>query len=85
MKRMTASEARRNWFRLLDEVAAGEVVMIERDGRRVVVRREEGDDAPGTVPGYEGLIEVPDLGRADAWGWEWDEDGVGLRSRASRP
>jgi hypothetical protein len=32
MKRVTASEARRNWFRLLDEVAAGAVVVIERGG-----------------------------------------------------
>ena len=37
---MTATEARRNWFRLLDEVAAGEEVVVERGGRRIIIRRE---------------------------------------------
>ena len=35
MKRVTASDARKNWFRLLDEAAAGEVVVIERAGTRI--------------------------------------------------
>ena len=30
MKRLTASEVRKNWFRVLDEVAAGEGVVLER-------------------------------------------------------
>ena len=32
MKRVTASEARRNWFRLLDEIAGGEQVVITSEG-----------------------------------------------------
>jgi hypothetical protein len=41
MKRVTATEARKQWFRLLDEVAAGEVVVLERKGRQLVLRCED--------------------------------------------
>ncbi len=80
MKRVTATEARRNWFRLLDEVAAGETVVIERKGRRIVLRREEARRARGarSAEDYRGLLEVPELERADAWGWEWKEAGADL-------
>ena len=83
MKRITATEARRNWFRLLDEVAAGEVVVIERKGRRIVLRREEVGRARGdpSVVDYRRLLEVPDIERADAWGWEWAEAGADLTIR----
>lgn len=79
MKRITATEARRNWFRLLDEVAAGETVVIERKGRRIVLRREEGRRVEGaSVQEYRALIDVPGLERADAWGWEWEQAGTDL-------
>ena len=39
MKRVTASDARKNWFRLLDEVAAGTVVRIERRGTTILLQR----------------------------------------------
>lgn len=82
MKRVTASQARREWFRLLDDVVAGETVVIERDGVRVVLSRESApsEKAP-RVPDYSRAISVPDAERADRWGWEWDEDG--LRPRES--
>lgn len=77
MKRVTASEARRSWFRLLDEVAGGAVVVIERAGRRIVLRRE--DEAPNAdAPDYSSLIEVPSIEDADRWGWEWSPDASGL-------
>ena len=41
MKRLTASEVRKNWFRVLDEVAAGEGVVLERKGQWLVLRRED--------------------------------------------
>ncbi|MGD8322560.1 MAG: type II toxin-antitoxin system prevent-host-death family antitoxin [Gemmatimonadota bacterium] len=70
MKRVTASEARRNWFRLLDQVVEGEVVVIERKGRRIQLRREEGEVRD--VPDYSRLIRAPDdAADADRWGWEW--------------
>lgn len=77
MKRVTASEARKNWFRLLDEVAQGAVVCIERGGRRIVLRREPERAAEGELAEYDALIRVPHLEEADRWGWSWSkEDGV---------
>jgi len=77
MKRVTASEARKNWFRILDEVAQGAVVCIDRGGRRIVLRREP--DAPGASPPpeYADLLRVPRVEEADRWGWYWsEEDGA---------
>ncbi len=54
MKRVTASEARKSWFRLLDDVAAGEVVVIERKGRRIVLRGESPLPADSDLPDYGG-------------------------------
>lgn len=83
MKRVTATEARRQWFRLLDEVAAGEVVVIERKGLRIVLRRETKVRPPGAPSheDYRRLLRVPDLDRADAWHWEWVAPGVELAIR----
>ena len=76
MKRITASEARRNWFRILDEVAAGATVIIERHGRRIVLRREDEEARAGADrPDYSALLSLPDAERADSWGWEWSREG----------
>jgi antitoxin (DNA-binding transcriptional repressor) of toxin-antitoxin stability system len=76
MKRVTASEARRNWFRLLDEVAGGAVVMIERGGRRIVLRREEPATSDAEIPDYSSILRVADPERAHEWGWSWSgEEG----------
>ncbi|MBT8398346.1 MAG: hypothetical protein KJN92_15335 [Gemmatimonadetes bacterium] len=74
MKRVTASEARKNWFRLLDEVAQGAVVCIERAGRRIVLRREPDAGDSADLPEYADLLRVPGLDEADGWGWEWSEE-----------
>jgi hypothetical protein len=75
MKRVTASEARKNWFRLLDEVAQGAVVCIERGGRRIVLRREEPEAGEAaTLPEYDALLRVPEVDLADRWGWSWSEE-----------
>jgi prevent-host-death family protein len=70
---MTASDARKNWFRLLDEVASGEVVVIERRGRRVVLRSEAMSAARSSekLPDYRKILQVPEEESADAWSWEW--------------
>lgn len=82
MKRMTASEARRNWFRVLDEVIAGETVVIERKGRRVVLRREGKEGAVAEeAPDYGALIRAPDVGAADTWSWDWDPETGDLTPR----
>lgn len=76
MKRITASEARKNWFRILDEVAAGGEVVIERHGRRIVLRREEPDSGEGVARSdYGALLRVPEGEQAEEWGWEWGPDG----------
>jgi hypothetical protein len=74
MKRVTASEARKNWFRLLDEVAHGEVVCIERGGRRIILRREPESGHEASQTDYEALLQVPDLDEAHTWGWSWSEE-----------
>jgi antitoxin (DNA-binding transcriptional repressor) of toxin-antitoxin stability system len=73
MKRVTASEARQNWFRLLDEVLAGEVVVVERQGRRIVVREEEAATGRGPEPAASDYASVlrGDVDRADVWNWDW--------------
>lgn len=71
MKRITATEARRNWFRILDEVAAGAEVMVERAGKRIVIRREERGSGPAGVPDYSSILRIPEPDHADRWSWEW--------------
>lgn len=75
MKRVTASEARKNWFRLLDEVAAGEVVVVERNGLAIQLKREPGVDRVRETPDYRALIQATDgAEHADLWGWAWSDD-----------
>ncbi len=81
MKRVTATEARKYWFRLLNEVAAGEVVLIERKGTRLLLKRAEQGEPSAQIPDYRELIHVPDVEEADRWGWEWDGSSEGLRPR----
>ena len=85
MKRVTASDARKNWFRLLDEVAQGEVVCIERGGRHIVLRREEENDAGSEVPDYSEFLHVPGVEDADQWGWTWSADNGSLELETGGP
>ena len=73
MKRIAASDARRNWFRILDDVISGEVVVVERKGRSVILRCEdlEAEAETANGPDYRPLLQAPDLDQADRWGWEW--------------
>lgn len=81
MKRVTASEARRNWFRLLDEVASGQVVVVERNGRRILIQRQP---SVGKVKAQDyGAVLRGDTEHADAWSWSWQSPGV-LRPRKRR-
>jgi len=76
---MTATDARKNWFRVLDEVVEGEVVLIEREGARVMLKLVESKEALATIPDYRGLITVTDdIDTADQWGWDWDGSPEGL-------
>ena len=84
MKRVTATDARKNWFRLLDEVVEGEVVLIERDGAKLVLKLVEQVEPVTQAPDYRGLIRVPDIDDADQWGWEWEGSPEGLQPRAKK-
>jgi hypothetical protein len=83
MKRVTPSDARKNWFRLLDEVEAGEIVVLERHGSRIVIRREDrsGEIQDDTPPDYSQYISAPNANEAERWGWDWSPDAGGVRSR----
>ena len=83
MKYVTASEARKNWFQLLDEAAKGEVIAIQRDGKKLILKLEKTQPAP---PSYKGLIDFSDADDADAWGWNWERPGklVPKRTRKRR-
>jgi antitoxin (DNA-binding transcriptional repressor) of toxin-antitoxin stability system len=85
MKRVTATEARKNWFRLLDEVVEGEVVLIERDGARLILRLVDQGETTERIPDYRELIQVKDVAKADEWGWEWDGSSEGLHPRRNEP
>jgi hypothetical protein len=82
VKKVTASEARRQWFRLLDEAVQGEVIVVQRKGRRLVLRREDAGKLKATSPSprYRRLLRVPGADRADRWSWEWKAGG-GLTPR----
>ena len=86
MKRVTPTQARRNWFRILDEVSRGEVVVLERNGRRIVLRLEEAAEPEETaVPDYRELLHIEGAERADEWGWEWEAPGRDLGMVAEEP
>jgi hypothetical protein len=88
MKQVTASEARKNWFRLLDEVLDGEVIAVQRKGHRLVLRREDMAKSRNTKVArrYKRLLHVPDAENADEWSWDWrgSERGLVLRRRSKR-
>lgn len=83
MKNVNASEARKHWFRLLDEALSGEVIVVQRKGSRLVLRREEPNEkkhGPETRQ-YKRLLRVPHADEADRWSWEWRGPQKGLVSR----
>ncbi|MDP9121498.1 MAG: hypothetical protein M3O15_09050 [Acidobacteriota bacterium] len=81
MKSLSATEARKHWFRLLDEIVAGEVVVIERGGLLVELRRREVSTTPEEVPDYSDILRVPELDEVDRWHWEWQAPGQALEAR----
>jgi len=72
LKHVTASEARRNWFKLLDEASNGESIAINRNGQNLVLRLEPRKKREKT-PDYRKIIQAPDADNADKWGWKWTD------------
>jgi antitoxin (DNA-binding transcriptional repressor) of toxin-antitoxin stability system len=85
MKSITATEARKHWFRILDEVVEGETVVIEREGARLILQLAEPQELEGKVPDYRNLIQVKDVDQADLWGWDWHGSPEGLLPRVDEP
>ena len=80
VRRVTPSDARRRWFELLDAVADGEVLLVERKGQRLIMRREgPARRSRARVPDYRDVLGVPDLDEIDRWGWVWTAPGRPLR------
>jgi hypothetical protein len=72
MKYVTASDARKHWFQLLDEAAAGHTIAIDRNGTKLVLRAEK---ARRTKTPAKPIITGKDIDNADKWGWTWDRKG----------
>jgi len=53
MKHVSASEARKNWFTLLDEVVNGEVVAIQRNDKRVILKLQKKSPTTPTYKGFD--------------------------------
>jgi len=70
MKHVTASEARKNWFKLLDEASNGETIAINRNGKNLALRLQTGKKRE-KLPDYSKIIRAPDADNADKWGWKW--------------
>ena len=83
MRNVNASDARKHWFRLLDEALNGEVIIVQRKGRRLILRREESNKNRKTLesPQYKNLLRVPNADHADRWTWEWGDSRKGLIAR----
>ncbi len=82
MKNVTASEARRDWFRILDEVASGEKVVIQRRGKQIVLTCEDSHQLKsGTNVDYRALIQSRNVDEADRWSWEWSEGRIVSRDK----
>ena len=66
MKHVTPSDARKNWFRLLDEAAAGEVIVIERNNKRLLLQADKRVKSAKPKRWIQGNVDD-----ADQWGWDW--------------
>ncbi len=81
MKQVTATEARKNWFTLLDEAARGEVIAIRRNDKNLILKLEK---SKGVTPDYTQSIDFPDADEAETWGWEWEGPGKLAPSKRRR-
>ncbi len=79
MKHVTASEARKNWFAVLDEGPKGAVVAIQRNDEKLILKLQK---KKAVVPNYKGVIDFPDADDANTWSWEWN--GLGKLAPKTR-
>jgi hypothetical protein len=91
MKHVTVTELRRNIFRLLDEtIATGEPIVVNRKGRKLILRTERPRDAESEgeraelwrkfweeppPPGWESIdLSLEDIKAARTEYWHWDQE-----------
>jgi hypothetical protein len=76
MLRATATQARKDLFRLLDAVERGEEVVLERRGVRFRLSREDSPALASEVaePRPRLLVQDPAV-LSGEWTWAADEDG----------
>lgn len=80
MTSINATEARQEFFRLLDAVENGETVIVERKGTRFRLSLIEAEPETGPAPPVQ--ITDPDV-LSGNWTWVGDDDGQ-LQFRARR-
>jgi hypothetical protein len=88
MTRVTLKEARERLSELLDELAAGGVVVVERDGEEIEIHSGRvGTQSGSSTPAFDAASEstsriVPDgfdnpaLDDIEHWGWEFTDAGT---------
>lgn len=74
MTRMTATEARRQLFKLLDEVEKGEEVVLERGGVRFRLTMDQKRKTAVETPESPLIVKDPDFLDRD-WTWKTDDEG----------
>jgi antitoxin (DNA-binding transcriptional repressor) of toxin-antitoxin stability system len=81
VKRYTSSELRSRLAEMLDAAELGEPVVIERRGRRFVLRAEP--VRPRTRRSRRPLIDILDPAVADGqWTWSWSSNGLTFSGRS---
>lgn len=69
MKSYTSTEARRQFFKILDRALSGEPVYVERNGIPIRLVPERKRPRPVRV-NYKDSIHS-NLDNADQWSWDW--------------
>lgn len=76
MTRVSATEARKRLFKLLDAAERGETVVLERKGVRFRIAVEPMSEA-APREAEDALIEILDPTiLSGEWTWEWEPDGA---------
>jgi antitoxin (DNA-binding transcriptional repressor) of toxin-antitoxin stability system len=84
MGRVTATEARRNLFQLLDQALEGKAVIIERNGRSIVLKAHPARRVPRkhSAAAYRkalGEDATRWIDEVESWTWEWRGPGKPMK------
>lgn len=80
MKQVGATEARKDFFKLLDKVVEGETVVIKRKGVNLRLVREPQVKKKSKKIQYHRYIQGA-VDQADQWNWVWSpSEGLKLKT-----